>query len=268
MPFPPLVEPVARLTAAESARTAQLRRGPRLTDIDQRRVANARVLVLGAGTLGAAALRQLAASGVGTIGILDSENIEPRTPRHGIEPAATDADSAEVESAAESIALIAPETTVIQHTERLTADTASAIIGGYDVVLNATDHFPARFLANDICAALGRPLVWASVARLDSELSVFWATPPAESGVTGVQLQDLLSSRPVAGEQPTFAEDSVLGALRGQLGSLMAAEAIKLIAGIGEPLIGRVLVINALSGRFSERPVPEPGASAAGPATS
>lgn len=267
MPLPPLVEPVARLSAAGSARTDQQRRGPRLTDLDQRRIANARVLVLGAGALGSAALRQLAAAGVGTIGILDSDAVEPRSPRHGIEPATTDGVPAEVASAAESIAAIAPETTVIQHTERLTPATASALIGGYDVVLDATDHVSARFLANDTCAALGRPLVWASVARFDAQLSVFWATPPAGSGVTGADLHDLIPSPDAAGE-PRYAEESVLGALRGQLGSLMAAETIKLIAGIGEPLIGRVLVIDALSGRFSERPLPGSAASSADPAPS
>lgn len=266
MPLPPLVEPVARLSAAESARTAQLRRGPQLADLDQRRVANARVLVLGAGGLGAAALRQLAASGVGTIGILDSDAVEPRTPRHGLEPATTDAVTPDVERAAEAIAMIAPEATVIQHTGRLTADTASALIGGYDVVLDATDHVPARFLAADTCAALGKPLVWASVARFDAELSVFWAAPPAGSGVTDAGARGLI--RPPEAGEPNFAEESVLGALRGQLGSLMAAEAIKLIAGIGEPLIGRVLVIDALSGRFSERPLPAAAASTADPATS
>jgi molybdopterin/thiamine biosynthesis adenylyltransferase len=267
MPLPPLVEPIARLSAAETARTAQLRRGPQLTELDQRRVGNARVLVLGAGGLGAAALRQLAASGVGTIGILDSDAVEPRTPRHGIEPATTDAVTAEVERAAEALAMIAPEATVIQHTERLTPGTAPALIGGYDVVLDATDHVPARFLAADTCAALGTPLVWASVARFDGELSVFWPNPPAGSGVAGSAARDLV--RPLDGaHEPHFAEESVLGALRGQLGSLMAAEAIKLIAGIGEPLIGRVLVIDALSGRFSERPLPGAAASPADPATS
>ncbi len=265
MALSPLVEPVAQLSAAESARTARQRRLPQLNELGQRRLANAKVLVLGAGGLGSPALIYLAAAGVGTIGIVDSDDVEPSNLQRQIVHGTEDVGRPKVASAAESIAAIAPEATVVQHAERLTADNAEAIIGGYDVVIDGTDNFPTRFLVNDVCAALGLPLVWASVLRFDAQLSVFWATPPADSGLVGVHLRDLFPTPPADGEVPNCAEAGVLGALCGQVGSLMATEAIKLIAGIGTPLIGRILVIDALSGRFSEVPLVGTGIAAADP---
>ncbi|MDJ0322318.1 ThiF family adenylyltransferase [Cryobacterium sp. PH31-AA6] len=265
MALSPLVEPVAQLSAAESARTARQRRLPQLNELGQRRLANARVLVLGAGGLGSPALIYLAAAGVGTIGIVDSDDVEPSNLQRQIVHGTEDVGRPKVVSAAESIAAIAPEARVVQHAERLTADNAATIIGGYDVVIDGTDNFPTRFLVNDVCAALGLPLVWASVLRFDAQLSVFWATPPADSGLVGVHLRDLFPTPPADGEVPNCAEAGVLGALCGQVGSLMATEAIKLIAGIGTPLIGRILVIDALSGRFSEVPLVGTGIAATDP---
>ena len=265
MAIPPLVEPIARLSGAESVRTARQRRLPQLNELGQRRLANARVLVLGAGGLGSPALIYLAAAGVGTIGIVDGDDVEPSNLQRQIVHGQADVGRPKVASAAESIAQIAPEAVVVQHAERLDAGNAAAIIGGYDVVIDGTDNFPTRFLVNDTCAALGLPLVWASVLRFDAQLSVFWASPPAESGLTGVHLRDLFPTPPTEGEVPNCAEAGVLGALCGQVGSLMATEAIKLIAGIGAPLIGRVLVIDALSGRFTEVPLIGTGIAAADP---
>ena len=255
MAIPPLVEPIDRLTASESVRTARQRRLPQLNELGQRRLANARVLVLGAGGLGSPALLYLAAAGVGTIGIVDDDDVEPSNLQRQIAHGQADVGHPKVDSAAERIAEIAPETTVIRHAERLVASNAAEIIGGYDIVIDGTDNFPTRFLVNDTCARLGLPLVWASVLRFDAQLSVFWATPPEGSGVTGVHLRDLFPTPPAEGEVPNCADAGVLGALCGQVGSLMATETIKLITGIGSPLIGRVLVIDALSGRFSEIPL-------------
>ncbi|MBC7441689.1 MAG: ThiF family adenylyltransferase [Ramlibacter sp.] len=265
MAIPPLVEPIAQLSAAESVRTARQRRLPQLNELGQRRLANARVLVLGAGGLGSPALVYLAAAGVGTIGIVDSDDVEPSNLQRQIVHGQADVGRPKVVSAAESIAAIAPEAVVVQHGERPDAGNAAAILGGYDVVIDGTDNFPTRFLVNDTCAALGLPLVWASVLRFDAQLSVFWATPPADSGLTGVHLRDLFPTPPAEGEVPNCAEAGVLGALCGQVGSLMATEAIKLIAGIGTPLIGRILVIDALSGRFTEVPLLGTGIAAADP---
>jgi adenylyltransferase/sulfurtransferase len=262
MPLLPLVEPVDHLSAFETLRTARQRRLPQLSELGQRRLANARVLVLGAGGLGSPALLYLAAAGVGTIGIVDSDDVEPSNLQRQIVHGQADVGRPKVDSAAERIAEIAPEATVIRHTDRLVASNAAEIIGGYDVVIDGTDNFPTRFLVNDTCARLGLPLVWASVLRFDAQLSVFWATPPADSGVTGVHLRDLFPTPPAEGEVPNCADAGVLGALCGQVGSLMATETIKLITGIGSPLIGRVLVIDALSGRFSEIPLSGTGIAA------
>ncbi|MDJ0338468.1 ThiF family adenylyltransferase [Cryobacterium sp. PH31-O1] len=255
MAISPLVEPVDRLSASESVRTARQRRLPQLNELGQRRLANARVLVLGAGGLGSPALLYLAAAGVGTIGIVDGDDVEPSNLQRQIVHGQADVGRPKVDSAAERIAEIAPETRVVRHAERLVASNAAEILGGYDVVIDGTDNFPTRFLVNDTCARLGLPLVWASVLRFDAQLSVFWATPPAGSGITGVHLRDLFPTPPAEGEVPNCADAGVLGALCGQVGSLMATETIKLITGIGSPLIGRVLVIDALSGRFSELPL-------------
>ncbi|WP_104134283.1 ThiF family adenylyltransferase [Cryobacterium sp. Y62] len=262
MAIPPLVEPVDRLSASESVRTARQRRLPQLSELGQRRLANARVLVLGAGGLGSPALLYLAAAGVGTIGIVDGDDVEPSNLQRQIVHGQTDVGRPKVDSAAERIAEIAPETTVVRHAERLVTGNAAEIIDGYDVVIDGTDNFPTRFLVNDTCARLGLPLVWASVLRFDAQLSVFWATPPAGSGITGVHLRDLFPTPPADGEVPNCADAGVLGALCGQVGSLMATETIKLITGIGSPLIGRVLVIDALSGRFSEIPLVGTGIAA------
>ncbi|TFD50372.1 adenylyltransferase/sulfurtransferase MoeZ [Cryobacterium frigoriphilum] len=263
MAISPLVEPVARLSPAESVRTARQRRLPQLNELGQRRLANARVLVLGAGGLGSPALLYLAAAGVGTIGIVDADDVEPSNLQRQIVHGQADVGRPKVDSAAEKVLAIAPEAVVVRHPERLVAANAAEIIGGYDVVIDGTDNFPTRFLVNDTCAALGLPLVWASVLRFDAQLSVFWATPPADSGLTGVHLRDLFPTPPAEGEVPNCAEAGVLGALCGQIGSLMATETIKLITGIGTPMIGRVLVIDALSGRFSEIPLAGTGIAAA-----
>ena len=262
MALSPLVEPVTRLSPAESVRTARQRRLPQLNELGQRRLANARVLVLGAGGLGSPALLYLAAAGVGTIGIVDADDVEPSNLQRQIVHGQADVGRPKVDSAAEKVLAIAPEVTVVRHPERLVAANAAEIIGAYDVVIDGTDNFPTRFLVNDTCAALGLPLVWASVLRFDAQLSVFWANPPAESGLTGVHLRDLFPTPPAEGEVPNCADAGVLGALCGQIGSLMATETIKLITGIGTPMIGRVLVIDALSGRFSEIPLAGTGIAA------
>ncbi|WP_127792728.1 ThiF family adenylyltransferase [Agromyces sp. LHK192] len=252
MSLPPLVEPAPALPAGEVGRTDRQRRLPELGDLGQRRLANARVVVIGAGGLGSPALTWLAAAGVGTIGIVDDDVVEHsnlhRQPLHGIH----DLGHPKVDSAAESIAQLAPDATVIRHGVRLVAANARELLSGYDLVLDGTDTFETRYLVDDTCAELGLPLVWASVLRFDAQLSVFWATPPTGDGV---RLRTLFPEPPAPGEVPSCAEAGVLGALCGQVGAMMAQEAVKLITGIGEPLLGRVLVIDALRGRQREIPL-------------
>ncbi|MRG61146.1 hypothetical protein GE115_14925 [Agromyces sp. CFH 90414] len=256
MPFPPLVEPAAALPPTERGRTDRQRRLPELGELGQRRLANARVLVLGAGGLGAPALTWLAAAGIGTIGIVDDDVVElsnlHRQPVHGI----ADIGRPKVDSAAEAVAALAPDTVVRRHPVRLDRANAASILGGYDLVIDGTDTFETRYLVDDTCAELGLPLVWASVLRFDAQLSVFWSRPPAGEPV---RLRTVFPEPPAPGEVPSCAEAGVLGALCGQVGAMMAQEAVKLITGIGEPLLGRLVVVDALRGRQREitlRPAP------------
>jgi adenylyltransferase/sulfurtransferase len=256
MSLPPLVEPVAALPEAERGRTDRQRRLPEFGDLGQRRLAAARVVVIGTGGLGAPALTYLAAAGVGTIGIVDDDVVElsnlHRQPVHGV----SDVGRPKVESAAESIAALAPDAVIVRHHVRLGPENARELLSAYDLVVDGTDTFETRYLVDDVCAELELPLVWATVLRFDAQLSVFWAAPPVGDGV---RLRTLFPEPPAPGEVPSCAEAGVLGALCGQVGAMMAQEAIKLITGIGEPLLGRVLVIDALRARQREitlRPAP------------
>jgi adenylyltransferase/sulfurtransferase len=252
MSLPPLVDPVAALPDAERGRTDRQRRLPEIGDIGQRRLAAARVIVIGTGGLGAPALTYLAAAGIGTIGIVDDDVVElsnlHRQPVHGV----SDVGRPKVDSAAESIAALAPDATIVRHQVRLEAGNARELLGGYDLVVDGTDTFETRYLVDDVCAELGLPLVWATVLRFDAQLSVFWATPPTGHGI---RLRTLFPEPPAPGEVPSCAEAGVLGALCGQVGAMMAQEAVKLITGIGDPLLGRVLVIDALRARQREIPL-------------
>ncbi|MBX0300243.1 ThiF family adenylyltransferase [Cryobacterium sp. 1639] len=251
MALPPLVEPTGPLSPTETARLERVRtlpqlRLPPIDDIGHRRLAAARVLVLGTTGLSAPALRTLAASGVGTIGLAD------------VGPLDVDA----LVLATTTILTLSPDTAVTAHDEDLTAESAARILGGYDLVIDGSDLSPQPFLVGDTCAALGLPLVWGSVARGNAELSLFWSSPPRRSGQRATRLRDFFGTDAV-GPASSPADPGVLGALRGQAGALLAAEAIRLITGTGEPLIGRVLTIDADSGRFDAAPLPvaQPGAA-------
>ncbi|MGY4857929.1 HesA/MoeB/ThiF family protein [Cryobacterium sp. AP23] len=244
MALPPLVEPSGPLSPTETARLLQVRslpqlRLPPIDDLGHRRLAAARVLVLGAGGLSAPALRSLAAAGVGTIGLCDVGEL--------------DVDALVL--ATTTVLTLSPDTAVVAHDEALTAETAARILGGYDLVLDGSDVSPQPFLVGDTCATLGLPLVWGSVARGNAELSVFWSSPPRRSGQRSTRLRDFFGADPAA-LLGVPADPGVLGALRGQAGALLAAEAIRVITGTGEPLIGRVLTIDADTGQFDAAPLP------------
>ena len=244
MALPPLVEPTGPLSPTETARLLQVRslpqlRLPPIDEIGHRRLAAARVLVLGAGGLSGPALRSLAAAGVGTIGLC--------------EVGVLDVDALVL--ATTTVLTLSPDTAVVAHDEELTAESAPRILGGYDLVLDGSDLTPQSFLVGDTCATLGLPLVWGSVARGNAELSVFWSSPPRRSGQRATRLRDFFGADPAA-LLAAPADPGVLGALRGQAGALLAAEAIRIITGTGEPLIGRVLTIDADSGRFDAAPLP------------
>lgn len=248
MPLPPLVLPGPPLTPA------QVERGSRhllLAEIGvdgQRRLRNARVLVVGAGGLGAPVIQYLAAAGVGTIGIADDDVVDVSNLQRQVIHGTADVGRAKVDSALDTVAALDPDIRVVAHRTRLTSDNVDEILRGYDVVVDGTDNFPTRYLVNDACVRLGLPEVWGSVLRFDAQTTVFW-------GRAGVQLRDLFPTPPRDDEVPSCAETGVLGALCGQVGSVMATEVVKLLTGTGEPLLGRVLVVDALRGRWTEVPL-------------
>lgn len=244
-PLPPLVEPAESLTKQEVERYSRHLIIPDVGMIGQKRLKNARVLVVGAGGLGSPALLYLAAAGVGTLGILDFDVVDESNLQRQVIHGQSDVGKSKAVSAAESIAEINPLVRVILHTERLDSANALEIFSGYDLILDGTDNFATRYLVNDACVLLGKPYVWGSIFRFEGQVSVFWANPLGE-GREGVQYRDLYPEPPPPGMVPSCAEGGVLGVLCASIGSIMVTEAIKLITGIGETLLGRLMVYDAL----------------------
>jgi len=249
MPLPPLVEPLAELSGAERARTARHAALAGLGSIGQRRLAAARVGVVGAGGLGSAALLALGAAGIGEILVVDDDVVDVSNLHRQVIHGVPDVGRAKVASARESIAAVSPETRVDALEVRVTAENALELLRGCDVVLDGSDTFATRTAVADACEALGIPLVWGTVQEWHAQLTVFWSAPPDDR--EPVVLADLHDPAEV-GEPPTCAAVGVLGALCMQVGSLMAAEAVKLIVGAGEPLLGRVVLIDGLRSRTRE----------------
>ena len=245
-----LVEPAAELTADEVARYSRHLLLPELGREGQRRLKNAAVLVIGAGGLGSPALLYLAAAGVGTIGIVDDDVVAESNLQRQVIHGHSDLGRSKVDSAAEAIAELNPQVNVVRQPVRLDSSNALELLGGYDLVLDGTDNFATRYLVDDACALLGIPLVWGSILRFDGQVSVSWAAPrPDEDGVAPepVTYRDLHPSPPPAGTVPSCAEGGVLGVVCAAIGSVMATEAVKLICGIGDPLLGRLLIFDALA---------------------
>lgn len=251
--LPPLVEPGPPLGADEARRTVRQTRLPELGEVGQRRLAAARVLVIGAGGLGAPALLYLAAAGVGTIGVVDDDEVSLTDLHRQVIHATAAVGEPKVVSAARRLTELAPDLVVETHRVRLDESNAHDLLRGYDLVLDGTDTFATRYLVSDTCAELGVPLVWASVLRFDAQVAVFWSRPPA--GIAPVTLRDLFPEPPAPGSVPSCAEAGVLGALCGMVGSMMATEAVKLIIGAGQVLLGRVAVVDALGMRVREVPL-------------
>jgi molybdopterin-synthase adenylyltransferase len=215
----------------------------------QQRLKAARVLVIGAGGLGAPVIQYLAAAGVGTIGIVDDDLVSLSNLQRQVIHDTAAIGRAKTESAAETVRRINPNVATELHPLRLDAENADAILGGFDVVADGSDNFATRYLVADRCAALAKPLVTAAVGRFDGSLTTL---KPYEAGTDGPNpsYRDLFPEPPPEGLLPSCAEAGILGALTGVLGSLQATEVLKLLLGIGEPLIGRLLLVDALSMRF------------------
>ncbi len=241
--LPPLVEPAAELTKEEVARYSRHLIIPDVGMDGQKRLKNAKVLVIGAGGLGSPALLYLAAAGVGTIGIVDFDIVDESNLQRQVIHGQSDIDKPKAVSAKESILEINPFVNVQLHQVRLEADNVLDVFRDYDLILDGTDNFATRYLVNDAAVLLGKPYVWGSIYRFEGQASVFWDNAP---NGRGLNYRDLYPEAPPPGMVPSCAEGGVLGILCASIGAIMGTEAIKLIMGIGEPLLGRLMVYDAL----------------------
>ena len=209
----------------------------------QRRLKAARVLLVGAGGLGSPAALYLAAAGVGTLGLVDFDVVDVTNLQRQILHGTSDVGRPKLDSAADRLTDINPHVHLERFETRLTSANALEIIREFDLVVDGTDNFPTRYLVNDACVLTGRPNVYGSIFRFEGQASVF-ATPD------GPCYRCLFREPPPPGLVPSCAEGGVLGVLPGLIGTIQATEAIKLIIGIGEPLIGRLLLVDALRAQF------------------
>lgn len=239
MSLPPLVEPAAELSVDEVRRYSRHLIIPDVGMTGQKRLKNAKVLVIGAGGLGSPALLYLAAAGVGTLGIVEFDEVDESNLQRQIIHGQSDIGRSKAQSARDSIKETNPYVNVVLHETRLDNDNALEIFAGYDLILDGTDNFATRYLVNDAAVLTGKPYVWGSIYRFEGQVSVFWAEH-------GPQYRDLYPEAPPPGMVPSCAEGGVLGVLCASIGSIMVTEAIKLITGVGDPLVGRLMVYDAL----------------------
>ncbi|MFC0682530.1 ThiF family adenylyltransferase [Lysobacter korlensis] len=249
--LPPLVPVGPELSGEEQRRYARQLVLDGIGTDGQRRLKNARVLVVGAGGLGSPVLLYLASAGVGTLGIADGDTVAVSNLQRQVLHPADAVGRGKVDSAVEALAAVNPLVRVVAHPEFLSARNADLILSGYDLVIDGTDNFETRYVLSDAAARAGIPCVWGSVLRYDGQVSVFWDAPPGRPGVT---LRDLHPQSSATDSAESCAVAGVLGALCGSVGSVMATEAIKLLVGAGTPLLGRVLVVDALDGTRAEVP--------------
>lgn len=243
--LPPLVEPGRELDRDELARYARHLVLPGIGPEGQRRLASARVLVVGAGGLGSPALLYLAAAGVGTLGIVDDDVVELSNLQRQVVHGVSGLGQPKTASARAAVAEVNPHVRVVEHRERLTTANALDVLSGYDLVLDGTDAFATRYLVSDAAEVLGIPCVWGAIYRFAGQVATFWGAPP--EGAEGVTYRDVFPDPPPPGASPDCAEGGVLGAMCGTLGSVMATEAIKLVTGAGETLLGRLATYDALA---------------------
>ena len=248
MSLPPLVSPADGLTVDEVRRYSRHLIIPDVGMTGQKRLKNARVLCVGAGGLGSPALLYLAAAGVGTLGIIDFDVVDESNLQRQIIHGQSDVGRSKAQSARDSVLEINPHVNVVLHEERLDSDNAMRIFEPYDLIVDGTDNFATRYLVNDACVLLGKPYVWGSIYRFDGQASVFWAEH-------GPCYRCLYPEPPPPGMVPSCAEGGVLGVLCASIGSIQVNEAIKLIAGIGEPLVGRLMIYDALEMSYRTLPV-------------
>jgi len=223
---------------------------PQLGETGQRRLAAARVAVIGAGGLGAPALTYLAAAGIGEITLFDPDTVDATNLHRQVLFTEADLGRSKAVAAAEHLHVQSPQVSVRAVVETLTPANALEELAGHDLVLDGTDNFPTRYLASDACEILDLPLVWGSILAFSGQVSVFWG-----AGGRGVTYRDVHPVPPRPGEVPSCAEAGVLGMLCGVIGSTMAMEAVKVLAGMGDVLFGRLALYDALRARWDELPL-------------
>lgn len=223
---------------------------PEVGGAGQQKLKRARVLVLGAGGLGAPVLHYLAAAGVGTLGIVDDDTVSLSNLQRQVIHSTQSVGKPKVESASETIARINPHVSVEPHPIRMDEQNALELISRYDLVVDGSDNFAARYMLADACESARVPLVTAAVGRFDGSVTVLKPYEADSEGRHNPSYRDLFPEPPPEGLVPSCAEAGIIGALVGVIGTLEAMEAIKLITGIGEPLVGRLLLYDGLAARF------------------
>jgi molybdopterin-synthase adenylyltransferase len=240
-PLPELTEPQIRRYARHIVLAE-------IGGVGQARLIAARVLVIGAGGLGAPLLQYLAAAGIGTLGVIDHDQVDLSNLQRQVIHRTADIGVAKVASARRALLDINPEVAVIAHDERLASNNADRIVGGYDIVADGSDNFATRYLLNDVCYRLKKILVSAAILRFDGQISTY----KAWQGAGHPCLRCIFPAAPSEDAVPSCAQAGVLGALAGTLGALQATEVVKEILGIGRSLSGRLLMYDALAASFDE----------------
>ncbi len=239
MSLPPLVEPAADLSIDEVRRYSRHLIIPDVATAGQKRLKNAKVLCVGAGGLGSPALMYLAAAGVGTLGIVEFDTVDESNLQRQIIHGQSDIGRPKAESARDSVREINPYVNVVVHNEALDNDNVMEIFAQYDLIVDGTDNFATRYMVNDAAVLLGKPYIWGSIYRFDGQASVFWAEH-------GPCYRCLYPEPPPPGMVPSCAEGGVLGVLCASIGAIQVTEAIKLLTGVGDSLLGSLMVYDAL----------------------
>jgi adenylyltransferase/sulfurtransferase len=234
------------LSALERARTQRQLILPELGMTGQTNLAHASVAVVGAGGLGSPVITYLAAAGVGRLTVFDDDTIDDSNLNRQFLHSIENIGAPKVDSVSARVREIAPECVVTVINERLTGQNAATLLSGFDVVVDGSDNFETRFVINDAAGQLGFPIVWGAVLAWSAQVTVLWPAPPAHRDVAAISLSDIFADTQQTRQTLSCSTAGVMGAMCGQAGSLMAMETIKLLAGVGTPLLGRMMVFDGL----------------------